>query len=423
MIRGTDRVARFAAPLIALLATTPLPERAAAIEPHGKPFLVKITTYNPDYQVFDFLAVPVDDRSIEVSRPFVVAWDADNHAPSVAQSGRKGRPDSTILRMYSFEGTNIRTVSTPVGLSTFAYYKPSEVRLSGLGKLDRGNVLMLSEVVYKPEGHAKVYIVGQNYVAHDIDSSVGSRLSADVAASTEIKTFVVNLKSGGAYFAYYDQTDADADPSSVRAKRLGRIFSSVPDEETELALGFPAAPVQMETLDTGFVTLFSQRTEGAPRAHVQRYDDLAGKVGATASFDGADAKSFFRILPFSDGRIVLFEIRPAESGGSDVFFTPLSAELQPLAVPALLKTTAKRLADVKLVALKAGGFLIAESSPGRERTKNSVTRYTNDFQRKGRPWAFKARDKVSLVDVGRGRAVIVYKNTGQGRLLAQGLSY
>lgn len=396
---------------------------AAAIQPHGEPFEARIRTYNPDYQVFDFLTVPVDDRSFENSRPFVVAWDADNIASSIAQSGRRGRPDSTTLRMYTFQGKNIKDVSTPVGLSTFAYFKPSEIRLSSLGKLDRGNVLMISEAIYKPDGRAKAAILGQSYFASEIDTSPAYWMTDDVPASNAVTTFVVNLKSGGAYFAYFAVPIAGVEPTSVRAKRLNRIFSAHPDEETELALGLPATPVQMETLDIGFLALFSQRTEGAPRAHLQRYDDLAAKVGAAAIFEGADATSFFRVLPFADGRVVLFEIRPADGGGSDIVYTPLSAELQPLALPTLLKTTDERLADVKLVALKGGGFLIAESSPGREQTKNSVARYTNDFRRKGRPWAFEARDKVALVDVGRGRAVVVYKTRTGGRLLVQGLDY
>ncbi len=331
-LRKASRVVGLAAGLGIFASTLP----AAAIEPHGKPVLAKITTYNPDYQVFDFLAVPVDDRSFEGSRPFVVAWDADNHASSLAQSGRKGRPESTILRMYTFQGHNIEAVSTPVGLSTFAYYKPSEVKLSSLGKLDRGNVLMVSEAIYKPDGRAKAAILGQSYFASDIDSSTAYWMTDDVAASNAVTTFVVNLKSGGAYFAHFAVPVAGAEPTSVRAKRLNRIFSAHPDEETELALGFPATPVQMETLDTGFLALFSQQTEGAPRAHLQRYDDLAAKVGAAATFEGADATSFFRVLPFADGRVVLFEFRPADGGGSDIVYTPLSAELQPLALPTLL---------------------------------------------------------------------------------------
>ncbi len=423
MRRTADWASRCAASLIALIATTTVPDRAVAIEPHGKPILAKITTYNPDYQIFDFLAVPVDDRSFEASRPFVVAWDADNHASSLAQSGRKGRPDSTILRMYTFQGRKIKVVSTPVGLSTFAYFKPSEVRLSSLGKLDRGNVLMVSEATYKPNGRAKSAILGQSYLASEIDTSSPYWMTDDVPASNAVTTFVVNLKSGGAYFAHFAVPVAGAEPASVRAKRLNRIFSTRPEEETELALGFPATPVQMETLEAGFLALFSQQTEGAPRAHLQRYDDLAAKVGTTVTFEGADAASFFRILPFADGRIIFFEVRPAESGGSDIVYTPLSAELQPLALPTILKTTDTRLADMKLVALKGGGFLIAESSPGREWTKNSVARFTNDFRRKGRPWAFEARDKVALLDVGRGRAVVAYKTKTGGRLLIQGLSY
>jgi hypothetical protein len=409
--------------LLACLGTFASALPAAAIEPHGKPILAKITTYNPDYQVFDFMAVPVDDRSFEASRPFVVAWDADNHAGELAQSGRKGRPDSTILRMYTFQGQNIKTVSTPVGLSTFAYFKPSGVRLSSLGKLDRGNVLMVSEAIYKPDGRAKAAILGQAYFASEIDTTPAYWMTDDVPASNAVTTFVVNLKSGGAYFAHFAVPVAGAEPASVRAKRLNRIFSALPDEETELALGFPATPVQMETLDTGFIALFIQQTEAGPRAHLQRYDDLAAKVRAAATFEGADATSFFRVLPFADGRVVLFEIRPADGGGSDIIYTPLSADLQPLALPTLLKTTDRRLADVKLVALKGGGFLIAESSPGRERTTNSVARYTNDFRRKGRPWAFEARDKVVLVDAGRGRAVVAYKTKTGGRLLIQGLAY
>jgi hypothetical protein len=409
---------KLALAIVIAACTVLLPDGAAAVTPIGEPHEVWIKSYNPRYKVFGFRAEAIDERKSTAFRPFVVAWEADN----VADENEEQRPDTSILRIFGFVGPDISETSPPYPLRTSGYTGADQPKVVALAKLHWGDVLAVTErVKHTTHGTAKRIVAGQHVDYHEHGASFSTPLTKRLSAEQAVTSFAVGLARGGAIFAYYKGAASSSKPTSVPARKISREFSKGPLDK-DIALDVAAAPEQLETLPVGFLGLFRQYGP-AQRMHLQRYDDAARKIGASVSIE-ASATASYDVVPLADGRIVLFELGAGEAGGSQIRYWLFSAKLAPLAPVEVLKSTDTALLDVKVTPLLGGGFLILESAASAGHTLNAVSRYTDAFEKKGAIWTFKALDKVDLVDLGKGRAIVALKEPkGKNRLVVQGIGY
>lgn len=419
MMVASWKALKVALMLVATATIALAADRASAISPIGEPHEVWIKSYNPRYKVFGFIAKALDDRESPFFRPFVVAWEADN----TADEDEVQRSDSSYMRIFGFTGPTISDGSSPLPLRKKGYTGFEQPRVLALAKLDFGKVLAVTERVKSTrQGKTERVVAGQSVEYSDFfGPRTSSPLTKEKTTRQAVTAFAVGLAGDGAIFAYYNGAASRSKPTRVPARILSRDLDIGPLDK-DLALDVPAAPEQLETLPVGFLGLFRQYGP-APRIHLQRYDDAARKIGASVSVE-ASASASYDVVPLADGRIVLFELRAGEAGGSQIRYWLFSAKLAPLAPAEVLKSTDASLLDVKVTPLLGGGFLLLESAASEGHTLNAVSRYTDALEKKGAAWTFKALDKVDLIDLGKGRAIVALKEPkGKKRLVVQGLGY